>query len=430
MLKNILIFIALAAFSGCATYNEKPINLQEDTVAWEKVSRQFAGTLNFKAALKTGLVMNMDLNKMRAKYALSKDVEKEAGWWNDPSFSLGITRHYAPAWQTNLSADIGFTIPVTGLPGLEKEVAAHYREADYWTLVQMEIDFAENLENIFTEFAGTQLKRKLAQARLAELKDELKKMNALVKNGETSQAKCQLVNSRVSSTAAEFQELRSLEHTQKLALIKTIGLHPSLIDEIVFDFPPNTSVPKSVPVPPELALLALPRIRSQLSSYAASETELKTEIRKQYPELRLSPGFERDGDDDLTKMFSLGIGFDLPMWNRNRRAIAVAGGNREVKQLETIQLWREQLFEVRELEKQQAFAREHCAAEATRLETRMKNAELLTQSLAIGEADFPDISEARQEAYSVRLAFIDSLVELRKIQAKLRALNTQDNQDN
>ena len=424
MQKNIFIFLALATFSGCATYNEKPIDLREDaTPTAENSSETFPKTLGFEDALQAGLVLNFELNKARAQYALSKDVEKESGWWKDPSLSLEGVRQYDPSWQTNLAGGLAFTIPVTGLPGLEKEVAAHYREADYWKLVGAETDFRERLENDFSALAAIRQKISLARKRFSELENEVRQMDVLAQNGETAPAKHQTVSARRSAIATELQKLRADEIAQKLAIAEQIGIHPSVAGKIDFATAPATEIPENVSAPSAENLLALPKIREQLASYAASESELKTEIRRQYPEITLSPGFERDGDSDSTKMFSLGIGIDLPIWNRNRRAIAAAGGNREIKRIETIQLWREQLFAVRELEKRQALAREHCVAEAKFAEARAKNSEQISRALELGEADLPDVSEARQETYSAETDFADSILELRKIQAKLRAMS-------
>ena len=62
---------------------------------------------------------------------------------------------------------------------------------------------------------------------------------------------------------------------------------------------------------------------------------IKTEIRRQYPELELGPSFTRDEGE---KEVGGEIGFNLPLWNRNRKAIAEARGTRDLSRQETIQL--------------------------------------------------------------------------------------------
>jgi outer membrane protein TolC len=50
-------------------------------------------------------------------------------------------------------------------------------------------------------------------------------------------------------------------------------------------------------------------------------------VRRQYPDLVLGPGY---GTQDGERQFQLGVSVALPLWNRNRRAIAEAEAAREV----------------------------------------------------------------------------------------------------
>ena len=70
-----------------------------------------------------------------------------------------------------------------------------------------------------------------------------------------------------------------------------------------------------------------PKVKAQMATYATTETLLKTEIRRQYPELELGPSFTRDDEE---KEVGGEIGFNIPLWNRNRKAIAEARGIRPV----------------------------------------------------------------------------------------------------
>jgi outer membrane protein TolC len=62
------------------------------------------------------------------------------------------------------------------------------------------------------------------------------------------------------------------------------------------------------------------------ADYEIAERTLEEEIRKQWPDLDLAPGYgEQDGD----RQFVLGIGVVLPVLNGNRAGIAVAEAERE-----------------------------------------------------------------------------------------------------
>jgi outer membrane protein TolC len=52
-----------------------------------------------------------------------------------------------------------------------------------------------------------------------------------------------------------------------------------------------------------------------LQDYTASQAALQAEIAKQYPDLRLGPGYDWDQGDH--KWLLLGISLTLPILNRN-----------------------------------------------------------------------------------------------------------------
>ena len=137
----------LALLASCSVYKNAPIDLNAEEAAW----RQESGAIGRNTAVtqvqarQIGLILNPALNKARLKLASSKEAAKQAGWWNDPSFSWDIEQVLQEN-TLNMSGSLGFTIPVTGLPALEKKVAEQYKEADFWMLRQAELDFLRSLE--------------------------------------------------------------------------------------------------------------------------------------------------------------------------------------------------------------------------------------------------------------------------------------------
>jgi outer membrane protein TolC len=69
-----------------------------------------------------------------------------------------------------------------------------------------------------------------------------------------------------------------------------------------------------------------PAVLVARADYETAERTLEEEIRKQWPDLDLAPGYgEQDGDRE----FVLGIGVVLPVLNGNRAGIAMAEAKRE-----------------------------------------------------------------------------------------------------
>jgi outer membrane protein TolC len=63
------------------------------------------------------------------------------------------------------------------------------------------------------------------------------------------------------------------------------------------------------------------------AEYAAAEARLRLELRKQYPDITLSPGFSQERDESSVVV---GFGLPIPVWNANREGIAAALGQREI----------------------------------------------------------------------------------------------------
>lgn len=409
----------MGLLSACAVYKSDPIDLHADAAAWQQSSR-VAGSraVTQTQARQIGLLLNPDLNKARLKLANSKNTARQAGWWNDPSFSWDIEKVLQEN-RLNMSGGLAFTIPVTGLPGLEKQVAEQYQEADFWSLRQTELEFLSTLDQAWSKLAVTQRRKALIQERLNALKQENGQIDRLVHAGEAEFASRQLAAQRMNDAVRELQAAAETELEQTMALLKILGLHPSAAQTLNFSTGQGFDIPSSIAAPTASNLAAAPKIKAQMAVYATTETLLKTEIRKQYPELELGPSFTRD---DGEKEVGGEIGFNVPLWNRNRKAIAESRGARDSARLETVQLWRSELFQARELAATQQMMLNHCRAERERMNAFASSLQTMEKLHGIGEAPLPELAENRHQLYESRLAFLDSLEKLLNIQAQLRHL--------
>ncbi len=409
---------------SCASYKDSPINLVQEEQSWKQQSLTIQGNkpLDLTRIQKIGLVLNADLNQARLKLASSKAVAKQAGWWNDPAISFDAKQSLEDTSVINLDAGIAFTIPVTGIPGLERQTAEQYKESDYWALRQAELSFLSTMEQEWKQLGIASKRKELISQRVREMKDEDARFSQLYKIGEIDAATRQLTTKNYNTAVRDLQSAEQEELTQRMTIIKQAGLHPMATSV----FRMNTSCPLSVPgavaVPGAAELVQAPQIKSKMAAYAADETQLKIEIRRQFPELELGPAFTRD---DGEKELGGSIGFNIPLWNRNRQAIAQAEGTRNSSREETISLWRGLLQNSRELAQEQQLVRSHCQDELNRLNLFSSNLTKLEQLYKIGETSLADLAEARQQVYESRIAFLDSLSKLARTQTALRYLTSQ-----
>lgn len=406
----------LALLGSCSVYKSAPIDLNAEAAAWKQQAASAHATVTQSQARRIGLVLNPELNQARLKLAASDNVAKQSGWWNDPAFSWDIEQVLQEN-TINMSGSLGFTIPVTGLPALEKKVAEQYKEADFWSLRQAELDFLSSLDQAWSKLAVTQRRKAVIRDRLAAVKQENDMIDKLTGAGEVEFSSRQVAAQRMNDAIRELQTVTETELEQSMELVKLMGLHPSAVQRLRFVTGQGFQLPSAVPAPSPAALTESPRIKAQMATYATTETLLKTEIRRQYPELELGPSFTRD---DGEKEVGGELGFNIPLWNRNRKAVAEARGTRDSSRLETVQLWKAQLFNARQLDASQQMVLRHCRTELQRMEAFSSSVRTMEKLHGIGEASLLELAENRHQLYESRLAFLDNLDKLLGIQAQLR----------
>lgn len=425
--------IPLAAsllLASCVSYEAEPIVLEKETQAWIETSTNTLETipqLVFSDALTLGLAFNPELNRARLQLAKSRNVQKQSGWWEDPSVSFDLKRVLNTGSQPwAYSPGIGLTVPVTGLPELAEEIAAHYADGDYWTLVQAEFDFRSELAELWIDYAVVEKKREITAAYLEKTSEEKSRLEKLFAAGEISAGEIQKESDRFNSAILERRALDSAAIELRSRIAQKLGLAPHSALELRFfaKLPDLVPAPVSSPSPEQLA--DLPKIRSALATYAASETALKTEIRRQYPELSLGTSYEIDGNDSFEDSLTLGIGFNLPLWNRNRVGIAEAQGNRALVRHETLTLWQEQFHELCRLEREQKIAEMHCREQALLTEKFRERAKKIYAEIEAGEALPTVLSEAAQQHFSAELANCDALGDYLKTRIRILSLKVSE----
>lgn len=407
--------------ASCALYTPKPVDLSRDTAEWQQLSARLCDgntPLTLTRLHEIGLLLNPELNQARLSYARSTAVAEFAGLWNDPAISAEV-RQVRELDVTNRGVGLSLTLPVTGLPGLAEKVAECYKQEDYAAMQAKERAYLVQLDTLRFSVMSTHAKLHLMQARVKQLAEEQNQARRMHELGEMEFADFQVICRRLNDGQKELQEMEQ-EHLQgHLQMVKLLGLHPDQRTvELAGHLP--AAIPAPVEQPDTALLMQHPALKAAMAAHDTSEAELQREIRKQYPELEVGPGFEHDGGDSKV---GVGIGLSLPLWNRNKEGIAQASATRDIKEYDAVQTWRDLVQSSVALGDMQKLLLEHCMAEQERVE-RLSAAEKQQEKLyAIGETKLPAVADARQEAYLRRLNFIDCLTKLLSTQVELQYLN-------
>jgi outer membrane protein TolC len=270
-----------------------------------------------------------DLDVARAKWAVAKAGKTTAAERPNPTLSVtpgynSTTRIPSP-WFVTPTLDI--PIETAGKRGYRIAQATQLSEAARLNIASVAWQVRGHLRKTWVDLYLARETENLLLRQQATHEQVVRLLEAQLAAGavspfEVTQARVALDHTRLALRDAERQ------HGEAHARLATaIGLPASALDPAMLSFASLTSLPPEVPSAEarQQALLNRADILGALADYAASESALRLEIAKQYPDVHLNPGYEFDQGDHK---WSLGLSVTLPVLHQNQGAIAEAEARR------------------------------------------------------------------------------------------------------
>jgi len=337
----------LLSLVGCKTYERSTLDL--DQTQREYLLRALEGPelaeLNARAQPGAGafdpsdgislaeaeaiaLVFNRDLRTARLAAGVTQASADNAGLWRDPVLGVDLTKIVSGASQgVEAIVSVGFTLPISGRLELEKNRLGAEHAAELARVAALEWNTIAALRRAWTERAG------IARA-VEATRDVLQRVEQVTAIVDRMEQAGELARIEARLFRIEDAKLRS-----RLALLESDLARASHAVEAILDLPPTAgrvfsgefaSSARLAPESRDAAFAAIrdtnPAVLVARADYEIAERTLEEEIRKQWPDLDLAPGYgEQDGDRE----FVLGIGVVLPVLNGNRAGIAMAEAKRE-----------------------------------------------------------------------------------------------------
>jgi|KBSSwiStaDraftv2_1062776.scaffolds.fasta_scaffold00306_16 signal transduction histidine kinase/outer membrane protein TolC len=344
----------LAAFTlasgGCAIYHKQPLaapDVEGILQSPDRTELSQKGTrlqhpllkpikLDFNAPL-TGaeiqviaVLANPDLRALRAQEGVADAQVFSAGLLPDPQVSLGWDKLLTPRNQgyTNQyagSVSLDLLGALAGMPTEKQAAKAAARQ------LRDEIAWQEwataGQAQLLALRLGYQARAKELAHRAADQADRALK-RALTLAGTHDVAADEIELRRIAAVDARDKALTADRDadTTRLDLNQTLGLRP---DEQLSLAPANPLPAWQHPAAEELFTNARSRrldLTALAEGYNSQEASVHRAILGQYPRL----GITINRASDTSNVHTLGpaVNFDLPLWNRNRGAIAVARADR------------------------------------------------------------------------------------------------------
>ncbi|MFC4312562.1 TolC family protein [Steroidobacter flavus] len=271
---------------------------------------------------------NTDLRLARAQWQTAEATVAAAGMRANPSLTLAPTYNVdaqsgTSPWLPGVSVDI--PIETAGKRRLRIGKAEHLAEAARLNFIGAAWQVRSELRSALIELTAAQRRLSLlqdqlrVQQRIADLLQQRFDLGA-ASAAELSPARVAITRLQLDLTEAERQQTDAQSN-----LARALGVPLHALTGVSLNFALDPAPALDAAQSRRLALQYRADIAAGLAEYAASESDLQTEIAKQYPDLHLGPAYEWDQGESK---WSLGIGFELPL-NRNRGGIAQAEAQRE-----------------------------------------------------------------------------------------------------
>lgn len=323
--------------AGCQSYRAEPFDAETFGRAWRARSEGIATArplppaaandltngLTLPEAEAVALLYNPALRVARLTSGVAQARAAHAGRWADPVLAVDAERIVSGAadpWV--VGGVVNLTLPLTGRLEAEKRRAAAEHTAELVRVAGQEWATRQRLKMTWAEWSTQAQRLALLDALIGRLDSLNRVVERLATAGALTRIEARLFRIERATRQAERIASAARLTELRLDLLATLGLMPDA---------PVTFVPAMPiePVPVEAAALVARNfdIRTAAAEYETAERALQREVRAQYPDLVLGPGF---GTDEGDERVLLGLSLPLPLWNRNQAAIAEASANRRL----------------------------------------------------------------------------------------------------
>ena len=408
----------LLLLAGCRSYAPAPVDWARERAAWGEASAAAPSRLTLADARQCALFLNPEINALRVRHLASSNAALQTGWWDDPEVGVDALRFIRSAphpWIVD--STLAFTIPINGVPALERKAAEVYAFADACAVVAAERELMAGLERAWCGFENARARHQFLSGRVADVERDGETAKRLAEAGELDAAEALRLQLDAARMRNDLRRGALDIEARRLALLQLMGLHPSA--PVTFDGTGDdaAAAAAALAVPSEEALVRHPGVQEKLARLEASEADLRVEIRRQYPNLSVGPALQ--SEDGATRA-GLTFGMTLPLWNRNRKAVAVAEGARLQARVEAVNEWKRLVAGLALAEGTLRLAEENeRQCRETELPAAVRSLDATGQLYGAGEADVVALAAARQAFVVAHLNWLDARLALREAQVEL-----------
>jgi len=420
---------ALTLVAGCARYHPQPLAPVQTLESFEarRLDAPELGTFlqarreatewppprwDLHRLTLAAFFYNPDLDVARAEWAVARGGVLTAGGRTNPVLTAG-TGYNATTNSDQITpwipeAALDLPLGIAGKRGIRVKEARQLSEAARLNILTAAWQVRSQVRQAFLDLYVARQSDSLLTRQVQLQTEIVRLLETQAQVGEVSpyevtQARVALANTRLASLDAVQRQAQA-----RSALATAVGVPPAALDSVAWAFDRLDSIP--IPEPAgdvrRRALVNRSDIRASLAGYEASQAALQLEIRKQYPDISLGPGYQLDQTDSK---WTLSLSLPLPFLNRNKGPIAEARARRQEAAARFLSLQSRVLAEI-----EGAVASSHAAGaqlqSAGSLMSSLAEQERLAQrGYAVGERSRLELLGVQSELVTSALARLDAI---------------------
>jgi cobalt-zinc-cadmium efflux system outer membrane protein len=275
------------------------------------------------------LVFNAELRRAREQAGVARAGAENAGLWDDPRIALQFTRILESVSDPNeLFGSFSMTLPISGRLEIEKKRLGLAHAAALARVAQMEWQVRMDVRREWARLTALVAQRESMRDFASLLAGVVDVVEAMARNGEIAAIEARLFALERLSASVELHRLDAVCRESELATLQLLGLPPRTAAALLAQ---RASVPVAEASLDDSALqrrvLRGPALLVAMAEYEVAESTLEEQVRVQYPDLQIGPGY---GTQNTDRQVLVGISVPLPILNGNRRGIAESHAAREV----------------------------------------------------------------------------------------------------
>jgi outer membrane protein TolC len=376
------------------------------------------------------LYFQPSLDLARAQWQVAQAGVATAGARPNPTLSL------LPQFVSNtdpgvgvspwvVTASLDWPIETAGKRGYRIERAEALASAAALALDQAAWQVRARVRAQLLEFVAAKERALRLAEQVAREQEVVSLLEERVRLGAASLAELAPARLAALQSSADLAEAERLRAEAWVLLAEALGVTPRALEGIEIDFSVDTDLGGG-------ALVGLPaeEIRSRglhnradlkaaLAEYEATQSALQLEIARQYPDLRIGPGYEYD--QGLNKWAVVGVSVELPVMNRNQGPIGEAEARRSEAAARFVALQAQAIAEIDRALANLGAAREALRRSESVLAAEHERVRAIAGALSAGAADRLALRTAEAEEARAERITLDAKVRVQQATGDLEA---------